>query len=69
MFLLTERESLYLHVVVSNSVADVMVTNKMTVFPSSPSVTKETTTVCVCVLGHGETRRRLCDLESTSDPR
>lgn len=38
-----------------NGVADVMVTNRMTVFPSSPSVTGETTTacalarVCVCV--------------------
>lgn len=36
----------------SNGVADVMVTNRMTVFPSSPSVTGETTTACawcVCV--------------------
>lgn len=32
----------------TNTVADVMVTNRMTVFPSSPSVTGETTTVCVC---------------------
>lgn len=32
-----------------NGVADVMVTNRMTVFPSSPSVTGETTTACVCV--------------------
>ncbi len=42
-------ESVHVHVTVSNSVADVMVTNRMTVFPSSPSVTGETTTVCVCV--------------------
>lgn len=42
-----------LHAVVTNGVADVMVTNRMTVFPSSPSVTGETTTACalarVCV--------------------
>lgn len=40
---------------VANGVADVMVTNRMTVFPSSPSVTGETTTACeracVCVVG------------------
>lgn len=44
-----------LHVMVANGVADVMVTNRMTVFPSSPSVTGETTTACeracVCVVG------------------
>lgn len=41
-----------LHVMVTNGVADVMVANRMTVFPSSPSVTGETTTACarVCVL-------------------
>lgn len=55
---------------VRSSVADVMVTNRMTVFPSSPSVTRETTTVCVCVcvVRRGccwESRKRLRELEST----
>lgn len=54
-----------LHVVVTNGVADVMVTNRMTVFPSSPSVTGETTTVCVWVLSGKAARLR--DSESALD--
>lgn len=56
-----------------NGVADVMVTNRMTVFPSSPSVTGETTTACalarasvhVCVLSGKAARLR--DFESALD--
>lgn len=58
-----------LHAVVTNGVADVMVTNRMTVFPSSPSVTGETTTACalarVCVLSGKAARLR--DFESALD--
>ena len=59
---------------VSNSVADVMVTNRMTVFPSSPSVTLETTTVCACVcVARGGccwgSRERLKEFESALDSR
>lgn len=55
---------------VSNSVADVMVTNRMTVFPSSPSVTGETTTVRVLVKdGVVKKAERLRDFESALDSR
>lgn len=49
----------------SNSVADVMVTNRITVFPASPSVTGETTTVPVLVEdGVVKKAERLRDFES-----